>query len=245
MHLNAALGRYTYKFTEGGVVMSNQCVNILRFEGEDEDISKFLKWVESNDNFGQYLLNQEKEGESEDNIVENLSVESAYPWVDTFHISKDEITWDSRNYPSVISVIKLSKKFPSLTFTLNYEQTGGDYKGILEISDGEMTEEEIVDYDKEPLDILVDDYNILSLVEGDKIESIGQGMVDVVCKSVKQEEGITIKTFNIIFQCDESPMFVIQIDEEGSIVDYEYSDDDQNESIEDSEYYDEMVSDLQ
>ena len=225
--------------------MSNQCVNILCFDGEDQEIFKFLTWLKSNNNFGQYLLNQEKEGEIEDNIAENLSVESAYPWVDTFHISEDEITWDSRNYPSVISVVKLSKKFPNLIFNLNYEQTGGDYKGVLGISDGEITEVDIVDYSEEPLDILVDNYNILSLVEGEKIKSIGKGMVDVVCKSVKQEEGITIKTFNIIFQCDESPMFVIQIDEEGSIVDYEYSDDDQNESIEDSGYYYEMVSDLQ
>ena len=88
--------------------MSNQCLNILRFDGEDEDIAKFLAWLEIIDNFGKYLLRQETEGEAENNLVENLSIESAYPWVDTFYISKEEITWDSRNYPSVISVIKLS-----------------------------------------------------------------------------------------------------------------------------------------
>ena len=70
-------------------------------------------------------------------------------------------------------------------------------------------------------------------------------MVDVVCKSVKQENDSTIKTFNIIFQCDESLIFVFQIDEEGSIVDYEYSDEGENDIMEDNGYYNEMVADLQ
>lgn len=224
--------------------MSNQCLNILRFSGEKEDISEFLGWLESNSNFGGYLLNLEKEGEDEE-LEDNLPVESAYPWVDTFFISKEEVTWDSRNYPSLISVIKLSKQFPNLTFVLDYEQTGGDCKGNLEIIDGVIDQEDIVDYSREVLDILVDDFYILSLNKGEKIGPIGKGMVYVICTEVNQESDGVTKTFNIQFQCDDSPTFVIELDNDGALWNYEYSDNDGNDSIEDSGYYYEMVADLQ
>lgn len=129
----------------------------------------------------------------------------------------------------------------------DYEQVGGDCKGNITVVNGIIDPERkyIVDYDIDVLDTLIDDYNMLSLNEGEKIESIGRGMVDVVCTSVQQEDGVIIKTFNIRFQCDESPVFVIKIDNEGDIVSCEYSDDDGNESIEDNGYYNEMVADLQ
>jgi len=153
--------------------------------------------------------------------------------------------WYYRNYPWIISSVKLSKKCHDVTLNLDYEQTGGDYKGNLDIVNGTISESNIVDYSKEPLEILVDDYDMLSLDEGEEIGSIGRGWVSVVCESVKQVEGKTIKIFNIIFQCDESPRLVFEIDEEGYVIDYEYSDEDKNSSIQDNRYYYEMVADLQ
>ena len=229
--------------------MSNQCLNILCFDAKDENSCKLQEWLDAKGNLGEYLLVLEKEGSSESHITENLPIESAGPWIDTVGMSKDGskavITWDSRNYPSIICAIKLSKQFPDVTFNLDYEQTGGDYKGNLDITNGVISESSIVDYSREPLEILIDDYEMLSLDEGEEIGSIGRGWVSVVCESVKQEEGKTIKTFNIIFQCDESPKFVFEIDEKGHIIDYEYSDEDKNLSIQDSGYYHEMVADLQ
>lgn len=63
--------------------MSNQCVNILRFDGEEKELSNFLAWLEANSDLGKYLCNLEEEGEDE-GLADNLPVESAHPWIDTF-----------------------------------------------------------------------------------------------------------------------------------------------------------------
>ena len=108
-----------------------------------------------------------------------------------------------------------------------------------------IDQEDITDYSREVLDILVDDFHILSLNKGGEIGPIGLGMVHVVCTEVNQESDGVTKTFNIQFQCDDSPAFVIKLDNDGALRNYEYSDDYDNDSIEDSGYYREMVADLQ
>ena len=224
--------------------MSNQCSNILQFNGDEEYISDFSNYIQSNPDFGKRLFELEKKG-NKNEYFKGIPIETAYPNIESVCVSNEEISWDSQNYPSIMVVLSLSKNFPKLVFTLDYEQTGGHYKGNVSIRDGTIENAETVDYDREILDILVEDYDILSMKAGEKLEAIGRGSVDVVCVSVDQEGDFVNKTFKVIFQCDESPVFVIAVDHEGCVDSFRYSDSGGNEYIEDNGYHAEMVSDLQ
>lgn len=224
--------------------MSSECENWLVFEGQKKDISGFLKQIKTIPDFGKFLYQLEKKGEKED-LSKNLPETSQHPWVDSISIGANEITWESRDYPSIIAVLKLSMLFPEITFNLDY-QTIGDYcKGFLVILDGKIIRQEIVDFSKNVVDILINDHGMLSLDEGEKIESIGSGRVQVICTEVQKKGSSVTKTFNVIFECDRSPVFAITIGKSGKVSKIKYSDNDGNDRIEDSGYHWEMIADLQ
>lgn len=224
--------------------MSNQCFNDLHLNGDPEYTSKFAEWLKSAPDVGKHLFDLEEEGAAE-GWASKLPVQSSFPWVNTFDVCQGSIAWQSRSYPSIIAVMKLSSQFPESIFTFNYDQLGGTCSGLFDIANGMIVGGGVISFDRNILEILVDDHDLLSLGEGERIEDIGLGGVEVICTTVRDQDGFAIKTFNVIFNCDQSPTFFVTIDREGCVDSYTYADDGDNENVEDSGFYSEMIIDLQ
>lgn len=99
--------------------------------------------------------------------------------------------------------------------------------------------------DDDPIEILIEQYDILTMSPGDKKESLGNGMVDVHCQeSVEGGDGTVTKTYNVIYQCDDSPIYKVSLDEDGNVDDWTYSDGEGNSRVFDNGYLGEMTEDL-
>lgn len=131
------------------------------------------------------------------------------------------------------------------------------------MSDFEYLADEI--YDK------IKEIGALNLGQGEKMENIGRGMVDIECVKIEEEvydDGVIEfnKYLNIKWQCDNTP--VVKLFSEGSeVVDEvsedcttlpdgriikvdcwtqdEYSDSDGNKYLEQNDYIEEMASDFE
>ncbi len=225
------------------------CENILRFNGAEDDLEAFYSKVKSlGKDFPQWFAGLEDQG------ADLTYLDSATPWVDSIHASVEpqapgvpldaDITWQSNRYPSIQAVCKLSTLFPELVFSLDYDAYEDLDRGVYEVKNGELLEEDVVDYDAPIIDLL-EEAGMLKLKPGEQIQ-VGTGMVDIEClDETPADDGGTIKNFSVRFQCDASPRFKVLIDKQGWPNYLEYSDDDGNDDIEDNGYADEMRGDLQ
>lgn len=126
------------------VFMAEICVNTLWFEGDKEDIDRFVHDIELHgEQLGNYFVrlhaNAEKEGVGSEGLI------SATPWENTVYFStpvvenqQHEITWDSRRYPSILAIVRLSVFYPSILFILRYDGTGGPIHGEYVCKNGNL-----------------------------------------------------------------------------------------------------------
>ncbi|MEI8186162.1 MAG: hypothetical protein WCG19_05665 [Chlorobiaceae bacterium] len=222
--------------------MQSTCYNILFISGKDSEINALNDYIDTLEDVGKHMIKLENEYREFFNIGD---YESSIPFAETVIISSDKWTWDSKKIPSIYCVLMLSTGFPNIEFTLSYENFGYPCKGSLTVKDGELIDEYLVDFEADILEILLDDYKISKLKEGDSMASIGRGGVTIKCEKIEMTYIGVRKIFNLIFSWDNSPILIIDYDDGGNFMDISYQDDDGNEHIEDSEYYYEMVADIQ
>lgn len=222
------------------------CYNTLTFEGSNVLMDQLKKEADLSNLFQKL----EVEGIDEGLWKDDIEFESSAPFngdVSVEYLDDDSgrLCWRSESTPSTASAAKLSMQFPEVEIVLDYEVPGGQSKGSIIFLAGDATNRSTFDYEATVVDLLVHKHGILSLKEGEEKDKLGCGHVAVICKKVEQDGNKIVKTFNVQFQCDESTMFVIHVDSKGKVEKFEYSDEDENEDIEDTGYYDEMLEDLQ
>ena len=88
-------------------------------------------------------------------------------------------------------------------------------------------------------------HGILDLNEGESLEFLGRGMVNVKCVSVEEGPDGVVKTFEVVFQVDSSPVVTYCIAPDGSHSVLKYEDMGGYTAFEQSPYYAEMCSDLE
>lgn len=240
--------------------MNELSLNRLYARGKSDEVTKFFDFITEHPNLGEYFQELEEEMKGNDDII-------SVPWSSRpatssgveINLDDKSIDWESQFYPSFLTVYNLSKKFPAIYFFFDFDNTEESICGKICISDGCVEDYHYVDFDEDPIDLLLENYKfeIMSLKLGEKIE-VGLGMIIVECIGEEDTEDEITKEFSLGFQCDGSPKIIVHIDkdddnsisldmdfienDEWSIDCVEYSDDDENETAADSGYRYEMCA---
>jgi hypothetical protein len=140
------LSNPVYFFTKEAF-MPNWCNNILKVEGESKWLDTFLSDCFSKDEYGRVFFDFEKIiplGEPGKFYEDTCRIQWGTKWnsIDCdIKIEKSAVTvWFETAWTPPEPVIKaLSKKYPSLSLRLEYNEPGVGFRGLLECHQGKVT----------------------------------------------------------------------------------------------------------
>ena len=133
--------------------MANECYNTLTISGDSEELERCLSWIRSHYEEGESGAEQrskqvyetiyalEKEAEEADLPIGSGNASEAYGdatltvWAGGLNLS-----WKSRWDPSLDAVVEMSKRFPELSFSLDFLEDGQELAGELVCTAGEAPE---------------------------------------------------------------------------------------------------------
>ncbi len=224
-------------------------VKVLSVNGDKNDVEEFF------DNFDeQYFSMLEHQGfyaeedlpiESNPANINSISIQeidtsdfNTYPDVEKF---EKVICWTSNRYPSLLTVLNLSREYDNLIFTLDVDNLQRGIVAFIVISNGKILKCNKINIDANIIKLLDYNFNILSLSKGECLEDLGVGGISVYCIDENTINDNEIeKKFNIKFQCESSSIFLVSLNN-NRYISHSYHDDMDNDDETNTGYFNEMI----
>lgn len=165
--------------------MSNTCHNILVIKGQSDIVHDFSKLAYENENA---VLSLEKLADIKQfpprkdahlhywgtNYIED----STLSWQPQIKFGQRELHYQfsSANSPPAQAVTHFSKKFPSLTFHLNFKEMFGDFIGTVQVKNGKVLSNQVYSFSQyHESDVIFERAHVLNYEKDVSLELILQG----------------------------------------------------------------------